>query len=99
METIFPSVIYQLGIGGVGGFLVGYTLKKVSKLLVFLIGILIVVLIYLGAKGILNVNYEALWTMTAKLFGEASSWLIGFISLLPFTGSFAAGFLLGFKFG
>jgi len=30
---------------------------------------------------------------------QAAGWLVGLISLLPFMGSFLAGFLLGFKLG
>lgn len=102
MSSVFPSVVYQLGIGGIGGFILGYVVKKVSKLIVILIGLFVAFLLYLGVKGVIRINYEALWKAVADLFGragQAAEWLIGFTSLLPFTGSFIAGFLLGFKAG
>lgn len=102
MSALLPSLVYQLGIGGVGGFLAGYAIKKISKLILVLIGLLVIFLLYLGTQGIIGINYEALWDALASLLdfaGQAATWLIGLISLLPAIGSFAVGFLLGFKLG
>jgi uncharacterized membrane protein (Fun14 family) len=102
MSEIISPLAYQLGIGGIGGFIVGFALKKLSKLIVILIGLFIIVLLYLGTQGIISINYESLWNALAGLLrfgGEAAGWLIGLISLLPFMGSFIVGFLLGFKLG
>jgi uncharacterized membrane protein (Fun14 family) len=102
MSEIFPSLGYQLGIGGVGGFIVGYAFKKLSKLLVIVLGLFIVALLYLGIEGIISINYDALWNALANSLGMAESafsWIVGLISLLPFAGSFIVGFLLGFKLG
>jgi uncharacterized membrane protein (Fun14 family) len=62
----------------------------------------VMALLYLGVNGVINVNYGALWTTIANglgVAGEAASWVAGVVSLLPFVGSFAVGFLLGFKIG
>ncbi|MEM2911956.1 MAG: FUN14 domain-containing protein [Candidatus Bathyarchaeia archaeon] len=102
MSQILSPVIFQLGVGGVGGFIVGYALKKISKLILVLIGVFIIALIYLGTKGIISINYEALLTAIGDLLGvtsAASSWLVHTIALLPFAGSFVAGFVIGFKLG
>ncbi|MCD6431767.1 hypothetical protein DRO45_02835 [Candidatus Bathyarchaeota archaeon] len=102
MSSVFPSVAYQLGIGGVGGFVLGYIIKKVSKLIAVLLGLFILFLLYLGVKGVISINYDALLKAMTDLLGfagQAAGWLIGFVSLLPFMGSFIAGFLLGFKAG
>jgi len=50
LSEIIPSIIYQLGLGGIGGFIVGFTIKKISKLIVILIGLFIIVLLYMGAS-------------------------------------------------
>ena len=102
MSEIFPSLGYQLGIGGIGGFIVGYAAKKLSKLIVIVLGLFLVALLYLGVRGIISINYDALWNALANSLGMAESafsWIVGVISLLPFAGSFIVGFLLGFKLG
>ena len=102
MSEILSPLAYQLGIGGIGGFVVGYAFKKLSKLIIVLIGLFIIVLLYLGTQGIISVNYKALWEALEGSFsfaGQAAGWLIGLISILPFMGSFIVGFLLGFKLG
>jgi len=51
---------------------------------------------------VININYDALWTTIANglgLAGQAASWVVGIIPVLPFIGSFAVGFLLGLKIG
>jgi uncharacterized membrane protein (Fun14 family) len=102
MSEVVSPLVFQLGVSGVGGFIVGFALKKLSKLILFLIGIFIVVLIYLSTQGIININYSGLWSALSGLMGlagSAFSWLVGVISLLPFAASFVAGFLLGLKLG
>lgn len=105
MSEIVSPLVFQLGIGGVGGFIVGYALKKITKLIVILIGLFIIALLYLSTRGIININYEVLWSEVSGLVGSAGSaggvfsWLAGLISIIPFLGSFAVGFLLGFKAG
>ncbi|MEM3596731.1 MAG: FUN14 domain-containing protein [Candidatus Bathyarchaeia archaeon] len=102
MSELISPLIYQLGIGGVGGFIVGFALKKLSKLIIMLIGLFIIALIYLSTQGIININYDALWRAVSNFFGlagEAFSWLVHVLSLMPFVGSFIVGFLLGFKLG
>jgi len=102
MSEILSPLAYQLGVGGIGGFVVGYAFKKISKLIIVLIGLFIIALLYLGTSGIISINYGALWEALEGSFsfaGQAAGWLIGLISLLPFMGSFIVGFLLGFKLG
>lgn len=102
MSEVLSPLVYQLGIGGIGGFIVGYAIKKLSKLIVVLIGLFIIALLYLGTSGIISINYEKLWGALADALsfaGQVALWLIGFVSLLPFTGSFIAGFALGLKLG
>ena len=102
MSEIVSPIVFQLGVGGVGGFVVGFAVKKLSKLVLILIGLFILTLIYLSTRGIINIDYGSLWNGLAGLLGwggTALSWLIGVISILPFAGSFVAGFLLGLKLG
>jgi uncharacterized membrane protein (Fun14 family) len=102
MSFVLSPLVYQLGIGGIGGFLAGYAIKKISKLILVLIGLLVFFLFYLGTRGIISINYEELWNSLAGMLGfagQAATWLIGLIALFPALGSFAAGFLIGLKIG
>jgi uncharacterized membrane protein (Fun14 family) len=102
MSEILTPVVYQLGLGGIGGFIVGFALKKITKLFIVIIGLFVLALLYLSVNGVININYNALWTTIANglgLAGQAASWVVGVISLLPFVGSFVVGFLLGLKIG
>ena len=102
MSEVISPVVFQLGVGGIGGFIVGYAIKKISKLIVIIIGLFLIALIYLSTQGILVIKWDALWNaLSGSLsgLGSAFSWLTGVISLLPFAGSFLVGFLLGFKMG
>src|SRR4030065_2421185 len=87
VSEIITPVVYQLGLGAIGGFVVGFALKKLSKLFIVLIGILVVILLYLGINGIISINYESLWTAISNALGGASgaaSWLVWFVSVLSF---------------
>lgn len=102
MSEILSPLGFQLGVGGIGGFIVGYAIKKISKLIIIVMGLFLIALLYLGTQSIISINYGALWKAiegSLGLAGEAASWIIGLISILPFAGSFLVGFLLGFKLG
>ena len=62
MSEIITPVVYQLGLGAVGGFVVGFALKKIAKLFIVVLGIFIVALLYLGVSNIISINFGALWS-------------------------------------
>jgi uncharacterized membrane protein (Fun14 family) len=102
MSEIITPLVYQFGLGAVGGFILGFALKKVAKIFIVVIGIFILALLYLGVGNIISVNYGALSNAIGKWLGTAGqsvSWIVGLISIFPFVGSFMVGFFLGFKLG
>lgn len=101
MSEILTPIIYQLGVGGIGGFIVGYAIKKIVKIIAVILGLLLLFLIYLGSIGVINVNYDKLTEATSKALPtiEASNLLMPIINHLPFAGSFMVGFILGLKKG
>lgn len=102
MSELISPLIYQLGAGGILGFVVGYAVKKVLKILALIVGFFALVLIYLGYIGIIDVNYDKLIEMVEGLIGNvgaASEWLSLIIASLPFAGSFVVGIVLGLKKG
>ena len=101
MSAITP-LSYQLGLGGVGGFIAGYALKKMMKIVAVIIGLIILLLVYLGYRGIITINYEALGDSVSGalgLTGQAAEIVSPIIAHLPFAGAFGLGFFLGFKMG
>ena len=102
MSEVLTPVVYELGLGAVGGFVVGYAIKKIAKIFLIVIGIFIAALLYLGASDIISINFGALWDAVGGWLGgtsQAAGWLVGLIAILPFVGSFSLGFFLGFKLG
>ena len=102
MSELIPPVLYQLGVGAICGFIIGFAIKKALKLLIFLAGIFLSILVYLGYSGIITINFDKLLNAVKNLFGlgeQISGWLILVISTLPLTGSFIVGLILGFKVG
>jgi len=102
MGNLLAPIVGEVGIGGVGGFVVGYTLKKLAKIVVFFLGLGFILLEYLAYKGIITINFAALQEWASRLtvpMGELSGFLTQFIAHLPFGASFLLGFYVGFKKG
>ena len=99
-EFVIP-IVYQLGIGGIGGFFVGYAVKKIAKILAVILGIFLLSLISLAYVGVINMNYDKLTGVLSKLTipEQATELLMPIIANLPFAGSFAVAFLIGLKKG
>jgi uncharacterized membrane protein (Fun14 family) len=101
MDTL-NIILVQLGIGGVGGFLVGYAVKKVVKIIAVILGLGLLSLLYLSYKGIVQISYDKLLSEVEKglgLIGAGQSIIPSIIANIPFAASFTAGFLLGLKKG
>jgi uncharacterized membrane protein (Fun14 family) len=52
------SFATSIGFGGVAGFLVGYAIKKVMKVLLIIIGLIFVAFIYLEYNKILSIDWS-----------------------------------------
>jgi len=102
MSEVLTPIVTQLGIGAVGGFIVGYALKKVTKIVAVIIGLFLVAIIYLVNKGIITVDYGKFEEAISNALGGAGTvggLLAPVIAHLPFAGAFGLGFFLGFKIG
>jgi len=102
MSEILTPLVFQLGAGGIAGFIVGYAFKKLLKLLAIIVGLFVAALIYLAYAGIIEVHFDKLAEAISGLLGkagQATGLLVAIISFLPFAGSFAAGLLIGWKMG
>ncbi|MCW4035260.1 MAG: FUN14 domain-containing protein, partial [Candidatus Bathyarchaeota archaeon] len=59
LDELFASVLFQLVIGGVGGFLIGILIRKVVKL-ALVIGLIVFAVIILAYTNIIDIDYNSL---------------------------------------
>lgn len=99
MGDVLTPTAYVLVIGGVGGFFIGYIVKKLLRFAIT-IGIIIFSLMYMAYRDAININFEELGR-TLWGFGETLKplGLTALASSGPFIGSFAVGFLFGLRKG
>ena len=65
-NSITP-LLGTVGFGGVAGFLVGFALKKIIKILSIIAGVFFAAVIYLQSQGVLNINWDKLQTMSEPI--------------------------------
>jgi len=92
----------EIGVGGAGGFLVGYALKKVAKIIVAIIGLGMLGLYVLFSRGIIEVNFTDLGRVVPGVHGQALGLQVGLVDLFthaPFGAAFIGGLYLGLRKG
>ncbi len=99
MVENFPAdeILKELGFGGAIGFLAGFTLKRVFKLVAFIFGLYILSLVWLADKEVITVNWTALENFARGFFSSFSDFAQSMIRTAPFGGGFAVGFAIGMK--
>jgi uncharacterized membrane protein (Fun14 family) len=104
----------SIGIGGFLGFLMGYAIKKIIKIIIVVSGLLVGIMYYLQYNGLVALN----WAKLEATLGNAMTNFNGFSlntpflpgisdqifdaisnSGIPLTGGFAAGFAFGLSKG
>lgn len=94
-------LIATLGGGGIAGWAVGYTLKKVAKIVAIFLGVTFITLQFLAYKHVITVDWSKVQNAMDKKYLEqsANSFMSVITYNLPFAGSFLVGFWIGFKKG
>jgi uncharacterized membrane protein (Fun14 family) len=95
MNDVFAHILFPLSIGGVGGFLIGYALKKVIKVFLVFFGLYLLSLYCLVYVEVIRVNNEKLFETFSSLLTYAVGFIPNTLAYLPISGSFALGFTLG----
>ena len=95
MSEPATSLLFQLGLGGIGGFIVGYILKKLIKFAI-MIGVLTFILIFFAYDSSIQINYQELATKIGEYATPAWNLINPIMSQLPALGSLAVGVILGF---
>jgi len=105
LSQLLSAPVASLGFGGVAGLVVGYTAKKVTKLVALALGVTFIVVQVLVYKGLITVNWgavqgtaEAMWKDPNGITLADRAWDV-LVANLPFGGGFVTGFALGFKLG
>ena len=60
--TNFSPLLTNVGFGGLVGFLIGFVIKKLFKILAIVAGVFFAVLIYLEQQGMVNINWDKINT-------------------------------------
>ncbi|MEX2536559.1 MAG: FUN14 domain-containing protein [Trueperaceae bacterium] len=104
LSTVAPY-LQQLTFGAAAGFLVGYALKKVGKIVALIIGLLFVAIQILAYLGFVTVNWAEVQARLDPLleWSSLNEFWRGLIDLLTYNVTFAVAFVpalvLGLKRG
>ena len=60
IESSIMPFVGTIGFGGIAGFLVGFALKRIMKILAVIAGVFFATLMYLESQHIVNVNWDKL---------------------------------------
>jgi uncharacterized membrane protein (Fun14 family) len=105
MVEINPQQLgLEFGSGAVIGGLIGFTAKKVAKIVALIIGLELALFKFLESREILIVDWERLTaglvgTAEAAASGTPPSWAMTVLSTLSVSAGFTGGFLVGFRKG
>jgi uncharacterized membrane protein (Fun14 family) len=64
IESNIMPFVSTIGFGGIVGFLIGFTLKRIMKILAVIAGVFFAALLYLESQHIVNINWDKLQTIS-----------------------------------
>lgn len=90
-----------LGFGGIAGWSVGYTVKKIAKTAALVLGIAFIVIQGLAYHQFITVDWSKFEKgVNGGSFDAFYQWGMAFLTYnLPFAGTFLVGFFIGFSRG
>lgn len=105
IEGLIP-VATSLGGGFFSGLIVGYFLKKIMKILMFILGGLVAFLLYLQQQQIISINLDKLEESSNFIFTSILSSFNNVTQIgdttspgIPMVGGLSAGFAIGLMKG
>jgi len=99
LSESFTHILFQLCIGGIGGFLIGYAMRKVIKV-ALIVGVVVFSLIFLAYTDVINVDYSGLSETASSLVNAvnpALNLLTPLFAHIPFIVNLVFGLFLGFR--
>lgn len=95
MIDILTQLFLSFGIGGFGGFFIGFATKKIVKILIVLVGLYLLSLFYLMHIEVISIDTTKLLETSSNILTQIFTFLVSTLTYLPISGSFAFGFVLG----
>lgn len=103
IKTLFPAIALQLSFGFIAGIIVGYTCKKLTKLVAIVLGVFFIGLQILAYYKFIHVDWQSIGKATeGAIKATASSsplWWTILTTHFPYVGAFSIGFVIGFRKG
>lgn len=100
LESVAPY-LQQLSFGALAGFVAGYALKKVGRMVALILGLLFVVLQILAYYGLVTINWIEVQERVNPFLESESlnrTWQ-GLLNIMLYNVTFAAAFIPGFIWG
>jgi uncharacterized membrane protein (Fun14 family) len=73
IESSVMPFVSTVGFGGIAGFLVGFALKRIMKILAVIAGVFFAALLYLESQHIVNVNWDKLQTISNSILSTITT--------------------------
>jgi uncharacterized membrane protein (Fun14 family) len=93
------TILFQIAIGGIGGFLIGYTFRKMIRI-TLIIGLAIFTIIFLAYTNIINIDYSELISFASRVvetIDPAYELITPLLANIPFIVSLFFGLFIGFR--
>src|SRR5207248_665173 len=71
--TSFMPLLSTIGFGSIAGFLVGFAIKRIMKILAVIAGVFFAALLYLETQHIVNVNWDKLQTISNSVLSTITT--------------------------
>jgi uncharacterized membrane protein (Fun14 family) len=73
IENSIMPFVSTIGFGGIAGFLVGFALKRIMKILAVIAGVFFAALLYLESQHIVNVNWDKLQIISNSILSTITT--------------------------
>ena len=73
IESSIMPFVSTIGFGGIVGFLVGFALKRIMKILAVIAGVFFAALMYLESQGIMNIHWDKLQAISNSILSTITT--------------------------
>src|SRR2546421_10795647 len=81
IESNIMPFVSTIGFGGIVGFLIGFMLKRIMKILAVIAGVFFAALLYLESQHIVNVNWDKLQSISNSVLSTIETASLGDICI------------------